>query len=60
VTFQRTGNTTSCNYLGTVQAGHYTVTATAPTYEMNNNTASVLIQSGCSVQTNIELSPAPP
>jgi hypothetical protein len=59
VTFERTGNTTSCSYLGTVQAGTYEVTATAPTYVTNGNT-NIVIQSGCSVQTSIEMTPAPP
>ena len=60
VTFERTGNTTSCSYLGTVQAGKYDVSATAPGYEMNYNSATIDIQAGCSVPTTIQMTPAPP
>jgi hypothetical protein len=59
VTFVRTGNTTSCVYLGTVEGGNYNVTATATGFE-DGGPLMILIQPGCSISTEIDMTEAPP
>lgn len=59
VTFEPTGGTGSCSYLGTVIAGAYEITATATGYETETPT-EITIQSGCSVSTSIDMTPATP
>jgi uncharacterized membrane protein len=58
VTFARTGNTTSCVYIGTAEGGNYNVTATATGFE--DGTTPITIQSGCSIPIEIDLTVAPP
>jgi uncharacterized membrane protein len=58
VTFVRTGNTTSCVYLGTMEGGNYNVTATATGFE--DGSTPIMIQTGCSVSTEIDMTEAPP
>jgi hypothetical protein len=57
ITLERTGNTTSCTYVGTVSPGTYEVTATAPAY--GTGSSRIVIQTGCPGATSIDLMQAP-
>jgi hypothetical protein len=53
-TFTASGGQGSCDYTANVTAGSYVVTATAPNLQ---GTSNIVIQTGCSTFTTIDLSP---
>lgn len=58
ITLGPAGGPGSCDYLGSVPAGSYKVTATAAGYEPY--TTQITIQPGCSVPISMDMTPAPP
>ena len=50
-------STNSCDYVGTVSPGNYTVTATAPGYQMGM--IHQIVQAGCDATAAIDVVPMP-
>lgn len=56
ITLERTGGQGSCSYVGTVIAGTYDVTATAPEYQPGSS-GPITVQAGCPAATQIDMMP---